>query len=173
MYMTKTCTASAPSVATSGYGSTLPTGMVPRLKNLWRLESSATSTRIAAMCRQSIMNSYGENWTEINESNSAVPKKSSSSSERYKVVITGGTKGTGKALAAKFLEYGDHVIICSRDSSRVEASVAELHDIAVEFKGTIQGISADVTNGADMEKLADFAKQGGSAHSLYDMRSIK
>jgi len=32
----------------------------------------------------------------------------------YNVLITGSTKGIGYALARKFLEAGDNVVICSR-----------------------------------------------------------
>ncbi len=42
------------------------------------------------------------------------------------VVITGGSKGVGYALAKKFLEVGDYVIICSRSQQGVDQAVARL-----------------------------------------------
>ena len=41
------------------------------------------------------------------------------------IVITGSSKGIGKALARKFLELGDTVIICSRSQEAVDATVKE------------------------------------------------
>lgn len=36
----------------------------------------------------------------------------------YNIVITGGSKGVGRALAAEFLRAGDNVVICGRDGER-------------------------------------------------------
>ena len=42
------------------------------------------------------------------------------------VVITGSTRGLGLALANKFLQLGDKVVIASRTSSSVEQAVKRL-----------------------------------------------
>lgn len=34
----------------------------------------------------------------------------------YNVVITGGSKGVGRALAAGFVRAGDNVVLCGRSS---------------------------------------------------------
>eukprot|EP00798_Chlamydomonas_sp_ICE-L_P017212 gene17212-23533_t len=44
----------------------------------------------------------------------------------YKVLITGSTKGVGKALAEQFLTAGDSVVISSRSEERVNETVREL-----------------------------------------------
>ena len=43
-----------------------------------------------------------------------------------RVVITGGSKGLGFALAAEFLQAGDCVAICGRNAERLDAAVAAL-----------------------------------------------
>jgi chlorophyll(ide) b reductase len=78
----------------------------------------------------------------------------------YNVVITGGSKGAGKALARKFLESGDNVVICSRDSKRVNAAVEELRaGLPAGSKNTVVGMPADVARASDMSAVAVFAKE--------------
>jgi 3-hydroxybutyrate dehydrogenase len=64
------------------------------------------------------------------------------------VVITGGSKGLGKALACVFLNEQAKVIINSRSKKELEKVSKEIG--AVSFVG-------DVDNENDMKKLADFA----------------
>jgi len=42
-----------------------------------------------------------------------------------KVVISGGTKGIGKAIAEKYLSKGDDIAICARNKADLEACSAE------------------------------------------------
>lgn len=64
------------------------------------------------------------------------------------VIITGSTKGLGKALASAFLNEQAKVIINSRSKKELEKASKEIG--AVSFMG-------DVDNENDMKKLADFA----------------
>ena len=64
------------------------------------------------------------------------------------VVITGGTKGLGRALAEQCVAKGCRVIICAREKDEVEAVAREI--------GTTPFV-ADVTKEADVKALADFA----------------
>jgi NAD(P)-dependent dehydrogenase (short-subunit alcohol dehydrogenase family) len=58
-------------------------------------------------------------------------------------VITGSTKGLGLALAEQFLQYGDAVVVSSRDAGRCQAAAA---DLAARFPGaTISAFPADVS----------------------------
>lgn len=62
------------------------------------------------------------------------------------VVITGGSKGFGKALAEAFLTEGAKVVICSDHKDGVEATAKEIGAL---------GIYADVTKEEDLKILAD------------------
>lgn len=44
----------------------------------------------------------------------------------YNVLITGSTKGVGRALAEEHLRQGDSVVICSKTPDAVAAAVAQL-----------------------------------------------
>lgn len=59
------------------------------------------------------------------------------------VVITGGSKGLGKALALCFLKNGSKVVVCSREG--------EFNNL----DNGITGIKADVTKEPEMEALAE------------------
>lgn len=60
------------------------------------------------------------------------------------VIITGGTKGLGKALALSFLKNDAKVVVCSRD----EAEFSNLEN-------GILGIKADVTKEEEMKNLGE------------------
>ncbi|XP_055820178.1 chlorophyll(ide) b reductase NOL, chloroplastic isoform X2 [Solanum dulcamara] len=79
----------------------------------------------------------------------------------YNVLITGGSKGIGYALAKEFLKAGDSVIICSRSDERV---VSALDKLRVETGKQhvwipMQGTKCDVREGDDVKNLVAFAKQ--------------
>ncbi|KDD72339.1 hypothetical protein H632_c3494p0, partial [Helicosporidium sp. ATCC 50920] len=72
-----------------------------------------------------------------------------------KVVITGGTRGLGFALARQFLALGDDVAIASRSPGSVTSAVGRLRS---EFPGGhVLGVAADVGVPADVERLASEA----------------
>ncbi|CAL1359534.1 unnamed protein product [Linum trigynum] len=86
------------------------------------------------------------------------------------VVITGSTRGLGKALAREFLLSGDRVVIASRSQESVDMTVKELEDNLkegiVSSEGSskrnlsharVVGIACDVCQPSDVKKLADFA----------------
>lgn len=74
----------------------------------------------------------------------------------YNVVITGSTKGVGRALAQRFLQEGDSVVITSRTGDRVEETVKELQNIYGASR--VKGVPCDVAKPGNVKVLADFAK---------------
>jgi len=64
-----------------------------------------------------------------------------------RAIVTGGTRGIGRAMAETFAGEGCHVGICARDTASVEATVAALAAKGVKATGQ----SVDVRDGAALE----------------------
>lgn len=86
------------------------------------------------------------------------------------VVITGSTRGLGKALAREFLLSGDRVVVASRSIASVDLTIKELEenlkDAIIATGGSsstklanakVVGIECDVCDANDVKKLADFS----------------
>ncbi|TLU58234.1 MAG: SDR family oxidoreductase [Chlorobium sp.] len=71
------------------------------------------------------------------------------------VVITGGSKGVGYALAAAFLLAGDRVVICGRNLQRLEDALHSLRQLVPQ--GELFGIECDVGDPLGGKALAEFA----------------
>jgi chlorophyll(ide) b reductase len=54
------------------------------------------------------------------------PKQNNDKSRQFAVLITGGTRGVGFALAKKFLEMGDKVVITGRTQATIDAALSKL-----------------------------------------------
>lgn len=68
-----------------------------------------------------------------------------------KVLVTGSTKGIGKAIAAEFAREGADVVINGRSEADIQRVVSEL---AAKFKDAcVEGIAADIAKEADREAL--------------------
>jgi len=69
-------------------------------------------------------------------------------------LVTGGTRGIGRAIAKTLLEDGASVVICGRSQNFVDRAVAELQS---ETGGKVTGKAADVRSNADVGELFQFA----------------
>ncbi len=68
-------------------------------------------------------------------------------------MVTGGTRGLGRAMAEALAAEGMRVSICARDAQKVMAVGAELGRISAQ--GMVGHCVGDVTNAADMQKWVD------------------
>lgn len=75
----------------------------------------------------------------------------------YSVVITGGTRGVGLAMAKEFLSMGDSVVICGRDQDRLDRALVLLRSKypSADGKENVFGITADVSSYSDVINLGE------------------
>jgi NAD(P)-dependent dehydrogenase (short-subunit alcohol dehydrogenase family) len=71
-----------------------------------------------------------------------------------KVVVFGGSRGIGKAIAKAFLEDGDGVFLVARDLDELAYTQKELSGL-----GEVSIVAADVSKRADVERIADEVKK--------------
>lgn len=69
-------------------------------------------------------------------------------------IVTGGSKGIGKAIAKSLTESGCDVVLCSRDGNEAEATAASLISLG---GGRVIGIGADVRELGDVKRLVETA----------------
>ena len=67
-------------------------------------------------------------------------------------VVTGGSKGLGKAMAEAFCQAGAQTVICSRTESEAQVTAA---DITSRTGQSCHALTADVTNADDVRALVD------------------
>jgi len=69
------------------------------------------------------------------------------------IVITGASKGMGKAMAEKFAAAKNHIFICSRNEQQLDETAEELNR---KYKNSIQYFSADLSKKEEVLKFADW-----------------
>ncbi|CAM9988995.1 unnamed protein product [Discosporangium mesarthrocarpum] len=84
----------------------------------------------------------------------------SGSTERWRLnakraLVTGGTKGIGRAVVEELASLGATVITCSRNGQDVEKCVEELRAKGMD----VHGIEADVTSNEGRERLEEKAAE--------------
>jgi 3-oxoacyl-[acyl-carrier protein] reductase len=82
-----------------------------------------------------------------------------------RAIVTGGSKGLGKAIAAELLDEGAAVTICSRNGTELEATADELRKQAVDG-ALLAAIACDVTVPA---AVASFVESAVSAMGGLDI----
>lgn len=71
------------------------------------------------------------------------------------VLITGGSKGLGRALTHAFLRAGNQVAVCARGEERLERLCKETKG----FAGELLTVAADVSVDRDVERFISIAEQ--------------
>jgi NAD(P)-dependent dehydrogenase (short-subunit alcohol dehydrogenase family) len=74
-------------------------------------------------------------------------------------VITGGTRGIGRAVAEQFATEGAQVVLCGRDLAGVDRTVTRLNESTEGER--VSGIRADVRDTGDVAALVDHAVDRG------------
>ena len=69
-------------------------------------------------------------------------------------LITGGSRGIGRATVERFLEEGSRVVTCARDAAELERTVQDL----AQF-GPVQGIPCDVSQPEEVAQLVAAAEE--------------
>ncbi len=70
-----------------------------------------------------------------------------------RAVVTGGSKGLGKAITAELLAEGAQVVICSRNQAELDEAAADLGKPG----GTVTALRCDVTDPGQVEAFLDEA----------------
>jgi len=69
-------------------------------------------------------------------------------------IVTGASRGIGRAIVARFAEAGGDVVICARDIARVEPVAEEITD---EHPGRVVPVGCDVTQTDEVEAMVNTA----------------
>ena len=89
--------------------------------------------------------------TRITETNDCTVKNSLPAKplSGKSALVTGGSRGIGRAIAMRLAELGAAVAICGRDRAALDASLAALQSL----KTPVYAESSDVTRASDVETL--------------------
>jgi NAD(P)-dependent dehydrogenase (short-subunit alcohol dehydrogenase family) len=68
-------------------------------------------------------------------------------------IVTGGTRGIGRAIACALLEAGARVVVCARGK---EAVTACLEALGQQWGGRVKGMACDVSRYDQVQSLVDF-----------------
>ncbi len=89
------------------------------------------------------------------------------------VLVTGGSRGIGRAIAQGFVERGGRVIIASRDRGSLDKAVSEMQPAAAASGGTIQAVACDVARKDDIDRLvATVLQDAGQIDTLVNVAGV-
>jgi 3-oxoacyl-[acyl-carrier protein] reductase len=77
-------------------------------------------------------------------------------------LVTGGTRGIGRAIAHSLLSEGASVVICGTEQNKVDAALAELRKAG----GNVTGTVADVSDPEAVRRLFAFADEHAGTTSM-------
>src|SRR6185437_15056261 len=85
-----------------------------------------------------------------------------------RAIVTGGSKGLGRAIAAELLAEKAQVAICARNAAELDATAAELNETAGELHepGPVFAAQCDVT---DPDQVSAFLADAASAMGGVDI----
>src|SRR4051794_32141631 len=84
-------------------------------------------------------------------------------------LVTGGTRGIGRAIAHSLLSEGASVVICGTQQNKVDAALIELRAAG----GNVTGTVADVADPEAVSRLFEFAdEQSGPTSVLVNNAGI-
>jgi len=86
------------------------------------------------------------------------------------VIVTGASKGIGKAIALRFATAGHHLLICSRNKERLEATAAEIRTQYPSVQ--VNAMAADLSVKAGAEAFAAFCLEKGEIDILVNNAGI-
>jgi short-subunit dehydrogenase len=86
------------------------------------------------------------------------------------VIVTGASKGIGKAIALRFAAAGHHLIICSRNKERLEATASEIRTLYSSVQ--VHTMAADLSVQAGAEAFAAFCLDKGEVAILVNNAGI-
>ncbi|MXV50829.1 SDR family NAD(P)-dependent oxidoreductase [Pedobacter sp. HMF7647] len=72
-------------------------------------------------------------------------------------IITGATKGIGKAIALKLAAAGYNLAVCSRNQNELDQLVGELQQINHTIR--LAGLETDCSNKVELQRFANFVQQ--------------
>ena len=78
------------------------------------------------------------------------------------VVVTGASRGIGRAVAVEVADAGAHVVVCARGDDALTAVTEEID----ERGGSATAIRADIRDEYDVERLMEQAAQAGHGGSI-------
>jgi NAD(P)-dependent dehydrogenase (short-subunit alcohol dehydrogenase family) len=64
-------------------------------------------------------------------------------------LVTGGSRGIGRAIAAAYVQSGANVFICARNGNDIEAALRDMRQTG----GVIDGVTGDVGKAEDVEHI--------------------
>src|SRR6202049_4580251 len=125
----------------------------------------AFKPHLASLAPSSLRENNGSGTTEARHSNKGENAMDLGLHDKH-AIVTGGSRGIGKAIARELAREGVDVAIVARNKEDLEATAREL---AAETNRRIVPLAADVTSKEQVDRMvAEAAEQLGDLHILFN-----